>query len=192
MSGGGGAEDSERILRILLVQTGPEDRERLKVAWERHAGGDPHSLPALYALADRFSLMAHAALLERQEKLLEAFHGQWGGTVPLLPPPRRKSGKTGAWIAGALCGLLAGLSCALLLRPKPAPLPAAGERGAAAMMERIQSAGGSLKHYVSRRDGRMFQILELSTTGKPPEAWLTPERHGILMFEDTDSSPHKR
>jgi hypothetical protein len=65
--------DSGRVLEILLSQTTSEDRERLLVAWERHAQGDPDSLPALYALADRFSLTAHATLLERQESLLAAF-----------------------------------------------------------------------------------------------------------------------
>lgn len=48
---------------MLLRERTPEERQRLAEAWERVAGGDPDSLPALYALADRFSLEAHAALL---------------------------------------------------------------------------------------------------------------------------------
>lgn len=51
------------VLELLLRERSPEERQRLAEAWERVAGGDPESLPVLYALADRFSLEAHAALL---------------------------------------------------------------------------------------------------------------------------------
>lgn len=185
-----GTAGSDRILRILLAGTEPEDRERLRVAWERHAQGDPDSLPALYALADRFSLIAHAALLQRQEKLLETFHARMGGAAPAPSAPRRRPGKTGAWVFGALCGLLAGITGTLQVRPKPAPPDGDAAEG---MMRRIRAGGGELVHYVSRRDGGVFQVLELRTSGAPPEAYLTPARHGVLIFEDHDGlSPRKR
>ncbi|RYD30276.1 MAG: hypothetical protein EOP86_20270 [Verrucomicrobiaceae bacterium] len=182
-----GTAESDRILRILLARTEPEDRERLRVAWERHAQGDPDSLPSLYALADRFSLMAHAALLQRQERLLEAFHARVGGAAPMPFAPLRKPGKTGAWVFGALCGLLAGITGTLSVRSEPAPPD--GD-GAEAMMRRLKAAGGELVHYVSRREGGVFQVLELRTSGAPPEAYITPERHGVLVFGG--SSPRKR
>jgi len=53
----------KEILEQLLRERSPEERERLSQAWERTAAGDPESLPVLFALSDRFSLEAHAALL---------------------------------------------------------------------------------------------------------------------------------
>ena len=55
--------EGREVIELLLRERTPEERQRLAEAWERVAGGDPDSLPAIYALADRFSLEAHAALL---------------------------------------------------------------------------------------------------------------------------------
>jgi len=184
--------DSDRVLRILLTQTEPEDRDRLRVAWERHAQGNPDSLPALYALADRFSLAAHAELLKRQEKLLEAFQEQWSGTPS--PVSRRNSGrKPGGWITGALCCLAAGLIGAAVARQIPFPSSPADRKGEV-MIKEISAGGGELLHYVNHRDGRVFQIIELRASAKPPEAYLTREHHGVIVFEDqrgAGTSPQK-
>jgi hypothetical protein len=63
------------VLEFLLRERTPEERQRLVQAWERVAGGDPDSLPAIYALADRFSLEAHAALLAE----IQSIHGSLEG-----------------------------------------------------------------------------------------------------------------
>jgi hypothetical protein len=84
--------DAESILSLLLAKQKPEDQARLRVAWERYAKGDPDSLPALYALADRFSLHAHAALLDEQKKLTSTTR-LWTYTA-----------------AACLCGLMAGIA----------------------------------------------------------------------------------
>lgn len=63
--------EGRQVLDLLLRERNPEERERLARAWERFAGGDPDSLPALYALADRFSLEAHAALLAEMKAMHE-------------------------------------------------------------------------------------------------------------------------
>lgn len=67
--------DGRDVLEMLLRERTPEERQRLAEAWERVAGGDPDSLPALYALADRFSLEAHAALLNE----IRSIHGHLEG-----------------------------------------------------------------------------------------------------------------
>jgi hypothetical protein len=64
--------EARQVLELLLREQTPEDRERLTRAWERFSGGDPESLPALYALADRFSLDAHAALLGEMRTMHES------------------------------------------------------------------------------------------------------------------------
>ncbi|MEO6476731.1 hypothetical protein [Luteolibacter sp.] len=63
------AASPREILDILLRERTAEDREWLIQAWERFGDGDPQSLPALYALTDRFSLDAHAALLQETNRL---------------------------------------------------------------------------------------------------------------------------
>lgn len=68
-------KDGRDVLELLLRERSPEERERLAEAWERAAGGDPDSLPAIYALADRFSLEAHAALLAE----IRTIHGHLEG-----------------------------------------------------------------------------------------------------------------
>lgn len=59
----------KEILEQLLRERTPEERRRLSAAWERAAGGDPDSLPALFALSDRFSLEAHAAMLAEMVRM---------------------------------------------------------------------------------------------------------------------------
>ena len=181
--------DSGRVLEILLSQTSSEDRERLLVAWERHAQGDPDSLPALYALADRFSLTAHAALLERQESLLAAFQRSVANTQ--LPSSKGAAKKSRAWLTGTLWCLAATATGAAMARQFPPLSTSAGSEGNA-MMEQIRAAGGDLIHRVSRREGKVVHILELRCAASPPEAYLTPEHHGVIVFEhQPPASPRK-
>ena len=177
-------EDSGRVLKILLSQTSSEDRERLLIAWERHAQGDADSLPALYALADRFSLTAHAALLERQEILLAAF--QSSVTSAQLPLSGTAAKKSRVWLAGTLCCLAAGATGAALARHLPL-LPVSGGADGNAMMEQIRAAGAELIHRVSRREGKVVHVLELLCPAIRPEAYLTPEHHGVIVFEHQPS-----
>ncbi len=65
----------EEILKQLLRDRTPEERERLSRAWQRFAEGDPDSLPALYALSDRFSLEAHALLLDEVRRIHGSIEG---------------------------------------------------------------------------------------------------------------------
>lgn len=173
--------DGARTLEILLSQMTREDRERLRVAWERHAQGDPDSLPAIYALADRFSLTAHAALLKQQENLLESFKETIGAAVPWTA--RGAATKSRVWITGTLCCLAAGVTgAAVERRLQIFPDSAAGEGDR--FLEHIRAAGGDLTHRVSRRDGRTFHVLELrAASSRPPEAYLSSEHHGVIVFE---------
>ena len=172
--------DGGRVLEILLSQTTSEERERLRVAWERHAHGDPDSLPALYAMADRFSLIAHAAILERQESLLADFQSSVANTQ--LPLSERAAKKSRVWLTGTLCCLAAGATGAAVARQFPFLPTSAGGDGNA-MMEQIRAAGGDLIHRVSRREGKAVHVLELRCAASPPEAYLTPEHHGVIVFE---------
>ena len=181
--------DSSRVLEILLSQMTSEDRERLLVAWERHAQGDPDSLPALYALADRFSLTAHAALLERQESLLVAFQSSVANTQ--FPSSERATKKTRVWLKGTLCCLAAAATGAAVARQFPVLPTFAGGDGNA-MMEQIRAAGGDLMHRVSRREGKLVHILELRCAASPPEAYLTPEHHGVIVFEHQPASDPRK
>lgn len=61
------------ILATLLCGLTVEDRERLRLAHARFRDGDPESIPALLALADRFSLAAHAELVIRAEEALARY-----------------------------------------------------------------------------------------------------------------------
>ena len=61
------------ILATLLSGLTGEDRERLRLAHARFRDGDPDSIPALLALADRFSLAAHAELVIRAEEALARY-----------------------------------------------------------------------------------------------------------------------
>ncbi len=61
------------ILTTLLSGLTAEDRERLRIAHARFRDGDPESIPALLALADRFSLAAHAELVIRAEEALARY-----------------------------------------------------------------------------------------------------------------------
>ena len=176
--------DSGRVLEILLSQTSSEDRERLLVAWERHAQGDPDSLPALYALADRFSLTAHAALLERQESLLAAFQRSVANTQ--IPSSEKAAKKSRVWLTGTLCCLAAAATGAAVARQFPF-LPTSGGADGNAMMEQIRTAGGDLIHRVSRREGKVVHVLELRCAASPPEAYLTPEHTGVIVFEHQPS-----
>lgn len=65
----------KEILEQLLRGRTPEERERLSLAWERIATGDPDSLPVLFALSDRFSLEAHAALLGEMRSIHASLEG---------------------------------------------------------------------------------------------------------------------
>ena len=177
--------NSGRVLEILLSQMTSEDRERLLVAWERHAQGDPDSLPALYAMADRFSLIAHAAILDRQENLLADF--EKSVTNIRVPSAARTPKGSRIWLVGTLCCLVAGATGAVLARQFPFLPSSAGDDGNA-MMKQIRAAGGDLLHRVSRRDGKLVHVLELRCPARPPEAYLTPEHHGVIVFEHQSSS----
>jgi hypothetical protein len=68
-------KEGREVIELLLRERTPEERQRLAEAWERVAGGDPDSLPAIYALADRFSLEAHAALLGETRAIHASLEG---------------------------------------------------------------------------------------------------------------------
>lgn len=176
--------DSGRVLEILLLQMTSEDRERLLVAWERHAQGDPDSLPALYAMADRFSLIAHAAILERQENLLADF--EKSVTNIRVSSEQRNAKGSRIWLVGTLCCVVAGATGAALARQFPFLPSSAGDDGNA-LVQQIRAAGGDLLHRVSRRDGKLVHVLELRCPARPPEAYLTPEHHGVIVFEHQPS-----
>jgi hypothetical protein len=67
------ASDSEEVLEMFLAGRTPVQQARLKVAWEKYAGGNPESAPAVYAMAQLFVIDAQASALDRQAELLAEF-----------------------------------------------------------------------------------------------------------------------
>ena len=173
------SEISDDTLATLLKGVEEKDRIRLKVAWERHAKGDPDSLPALYALADRFSILAHAALLERQEELLNQFPRlieEAKSKAPSGFPDSRKASSRGLLVWVVFASLAAGALGGFLLKPN--------QTADMDFVSMIRRSGAEITHYETRaKDGGTLHVIELSSSGKP-KAYLTREGNAAIVYPE--------